>query len=78
MLGESYSPEDDEDAATVTVGGVRVPRGRFRTEVSVAKAGNWVLLHGIDATIAKTATVTGMGGGASNGSSDDGVGDQSG
>ena len=60
VLGEAYSPDDDEDVATVTVSAVSIPRERFRTEVTVAKAGNWVLLHGIDGTIAKTATVTGM------------------
>ena len=53
--------------ATATVAAISIPRGRFRTEVSMAKAGNWVLLHGIDRTIAKTATVTGVGGGGGEG-----------
>lgn len=57
VLGEGYSPQDDEDMATATVEAVAIPRGRHRTEVTIAKAGNWVLLDGIDANIAKTATV---------------------
>ncbi|GAX10690.1 116 kDa U5 small nuclear ribonucleoprotein component [Fistulifera solaris] len=58
VLGESYSPEDDdEDTAKCVIQGVAIPRGRFHTHVSVATAGNWVLLEGIDAHIAKTATI---------------------
>lgn len=60
VLGEAYTPDDDEDVALATVEAVAIPRGRFRTEVSVATAGNWVLLDGIDASIAKTATIVGM------------------
>jgi hypothetical protein len=58
VLGEAYSPDDDEDMATATVSAVSIPRGRKRTEVTMAKAGNWVLLEGVDANIAKTATIT--------------------
>lgn len=60
---------DDEDAATCEVETVAIPRGRGRTVVSAAKAGNWVLLSGVDANIAKTATIVGLGDGtaASNG-----------
>ena len=57
VLGEGYSPLDDEDAAPATVQGVAIPRGRGRMNVSLAKAGNWVLLEGVDANMAKTATV---------------------
>lgn len=58
ILGESYSPDDDdEDTAKGTIQGVAIPRGRFHTHVSMATAGNWVLLEGIDAHIAKTATI---------------------
>ena len=42
VLGEGYSPQDDEDMATATVEAVAVPRGRHRTEINIAKAGNWV------------------------------------
>lgn len=58
VLGEAYSAEDDEDVAYATVKSVSIPRGRYKTDVNVAKAGNWVLIDGIDASIAKTATIT--------------------
>jgi U5 small nuclear ribonucleoprotein component len=58
VMGEGYSPDDDEDVAFATVESVAIPRGRFRTEVTIAKAGSWVLLDGVDANIAKTATIT--------------------
>jgi len=57
VLGEGFSPQDDEDMAVATVEAVAIPRGRHRTEVTIAKAGNWVLLDGVDANIAKTATI---------------------
>jgi U5 small nuclear ribonucleoprotein component len=61
VLGEAYVPEEDEeDCAIATVEGVAIPRGRGQTAVTVATAGNWVLLKGIDATIAKTATIVGL------------------
>ena len=63
VLGETYSPEDDEDAAYAVVKSVSIPRGRYKTEVNVAKAGNRVLIDGIDLSIAKAATITGAGGG---------------
>jgi len=57
VLGEGYSPQDDEDVAVATVAAVAIPRGRSRTHVNMAKAGNWVLLEGVDANISKTATI---------------------
>ncbi len=66
VLGEAYSPEDDEDVAYATVKSVSIPRGRYKTEVNVAKAGNWVLIDGIDLSITKTATIT-----SNNGVNDD-------
>ncbi len=57
VLGEGYSPDDEEDMTTATVEGIAVPRGPTRLNVTMAKAGNWVLLEGVDATIAKTATI---------------------
>jgi len=57
VLGEAFSPDDDEDMALATVSAVSIPRGRRRTDVSMARAGNWVMLDGIDANIAKTATI---------------------
>ena len=60
VLGEAYSPQDDEDVAIATVESVSIPRGRSRTDVTAASAGNWVLLGGVDANIAKTATIVGL------------------
>jgi 116 kDa U5 small nuclear ribonucleoprotein component len=58
VLGESFSPDDDEeDMCFATVQTVAIPRGRAHTTISQAGAGTWVLLEGIDATIAKTATI---------------------
>jgi len=50
--------------ALATVSTVSIPRGRRRTEVTMARAGNWVLLDGVDANISKTATITGAGSGS--------------
>jgi 116 kDa U5 small nuclear ribonucleoprotein component len=57
ILGEGYTPEDDEDSVISVVSSVAIPRGRHYIQVSRAKAGNWVLLQGIDASISKTATI---------------------
>jgi 116 kDa U5 small nuclear ribonucleoprotein component len=60
VLGEGYVPdEDDEDMAVATIETVAIPRGRSKIPVTLATAGNWVLLSGVDATIAKTATIVG-------------------
>eukprot|EP00611_Tribonema_gayanum_P025099 TRINITY_DN5655_c0_g1_i1.p1 TRINITY_DN5655_c0_g1~~TRINITY_DN5655_c0_g1_i1.p1 ORF type:complete len:740 (+),score=311.79 TRINITY_DN5655_c0_g1_i1:425-2644(+) len=58
VLGETYSLEDDEDSAVREVTAVSVPGGRHRLDVTLAKAGNWVLLEGVDANITRTATIT--------------------
>ena len=67
VLGEGYVPdEDDEEMAIATIESISIPRGRTRTQVTLATAGNWVMIAGIDATIAKTATIVGK-----NGTSDE-------
>ena len=58
VLGEAYTQEDEEDMAVVEVAALYVSAARFSIEVSSAKAGNWVLIEGIDGPIKKTATVT--------------------
>ena len=58
VLGESYTTDDDEDAAVVEVSGISVSVGRYNIEVTTAVAGNWVLLEGVDGPIKKTATIT--------------------
>jgi len=57
VLGEAYTPDDEEDSALATVGSVWISQARYRVPITLAKAGNWVLLEGIDATVTKTATV---------------------
>jgi len=59
--------------AFATVSSVWIPRGRSRTEVMMARAGNWVLLGGVDADIVKTATIVAAG--KSNFGGDDGDGE---
>ncbi|KAK9906659.1 hypothetical protein WJX75_005709 [Coccomyxa subellipsoidea] len=57
VLGEAYTPEDEEDSAVAEVTRVWVYQARYRIPLSKALAGNWVLLEGLDATITKTATI---------------------
>ena len=57
VLGENYSPDDPEDARPCVVSGVSVCHGRHATDVPSAGPGNLVLLEGVDASIAKTATI---------------------
>lgn len=57
MLGEAYTPEDEEDSAVATVGSVWVYQARYRVPVARATAGNLVLIEGVDATITRTATL---------------------
>jgi hypothetical protein len=73
VLGEAYSPDDDEDMAMATVEAVSIPRGRSRTDVTMAKAGNWILLDGVDANISKTATITSATGDENNPAEDDDI-----
>lgn len=58
VLGEAYTQEDEEDMAILEVTNLAVGVGRFSIEVSSCKAGNWILLEGVDAPIKKTATIT--------------------
>ncbi len=57
VLGEGYTPDDEEDSAVAEVSAVYVYQARYRTPLARATAGNLVLVEGIDATINKTATV---------------------
>jgi len=58
VLGEAYSLDDEEDMVIGEIAAVSVAQGRYRVEVSRARAGNWVLLSGVDSSINKTATIT--------------------
>lgn len=57
VLGEAYTPEDEEDSRLAQVTAVWVYQARYRVPLPRATAGNWVLLEGLDATITKTATI---------------------
>lgn len=58
VLGESYTEDDEEDMAILEVSGLYVSIGRYSIEITSAKAGNWILIEGIDSPIKKTATIT--------------------
>ena len=57
VLGESFSPDDDEDSAMATVTAVWAYQARYRMPLQRGSAGCWVLVEGLDATISKTATI---------------------
>ncbi len=57
VLGENYSPDDEEDSTIASVTSVWIFQGRYRIPISLGKAGNWVMLGGIDSSIVKTATI---------------------
>ncbi|CAM9466000.1 unnamed protein product [Chrysoparadoxa australica] len=57
VMGEGYSPEDDEDMVVCEVAAISAPQGRHTMDLSMGKAGNWVMLEGVDASINKTATI---------------------
>jgi 116 kDa U5 small nuclear ribonucleoprotein component len=58
VLGEAYTVDDEEDMAVLEIKALYVSMARFSIEVNSAKAGNWVLIEGVDAPIKKTATIT--------------------
>lgn len=57
VLGEGYTPDDEEDSTVATVTAVWVYQARYRVPLARGFAGSWVLLEGLDATITKTATI---------------------
>ena len=61
VLGEGYSKDDEEDMVVKEVNGVYISESRYNIAVEFIPAGNWVLLSGVDESIAKTATITDMG-----------------
>ncbi|KAG0348168.1 U5 small nuclear ribonucleoprotein component [Podila humilis] len=60
VLGEGYTVDDDEDMTVQQVEAVSIFESRYRVETREIVAGNWVLLSGVDQSITKTATITGM------------------
>ncbi|KAI0050624.1 Calreticulin-domain-containing protein [Auriscalpium vulgare] len=57
VLGEGYSPEDEEDMMKVQIDDIWVSESRYFIPVDEAPAGNLILLGGVDASITKTATL---------------------
>jgi U5 small nuclear ribonucleoprotein component len=53
VLGESYSPEDDEDAAPATVAALFLHQGRYRLPLQEARPGMLVLVAGLDAAMGR-------------------------
>eukprot|EP01138_Halocafeteria_seosinensis_P015966 gb/GECG01016294.1/.p1 GENE.gb/GECG01016294.1/~~gb/GECG01016294.1/.p1 ORF type:complete len:994 (+),score=128.14 gb/GECG01016294.1/:1-2982(+) len=66
VLGEAYSPDDDEDMSSGIIKTVSVGQSRYRMNLNRVPAGNWVMLEGIDEYISKTATITEEEGGVSD------------
>jgi len=58
VLAETYSTENEEDMAIEDITGLYIYNCRYKVDITVAGAGNLVLLEGVDQTIAKTATIT--------------------
>jgi U5 small nuclear ribonucleoprotein component len=57
ILGENYSPDDEEDSRICHVGRIWIYNARYRIEVNRIPAGNWVLIEGIEQSIVKTSTI---------------------
>lgn len=57
VLGEGYSPEDEEDMVKAVVENIWIYQSRYLIETEEVAAGNLVLLGGVDASISKTATL---------------------
>jgi U5 small nuclear ribonucleoprotein component len=60
VLGEGYSPDDEEDMTAKEVTKLWVYQARDRMPISEAPPGSWVLIEGVDASIMKTATICNM------------------
>ncbi|KAI9359322.1 P-loop containing nucleoside triphosphate hydrolase protein [Zopfochytrium polystomum] len=58
VLGERYSPNDEEDMVVKAVEGLSVFQSRYSIKTTSVPAGNWVLLAGVESSIVKTATIT--------------------
>ncbi|KIK02044.1 hypothetical protein K443DRAFT_97639 [Laccaria amethystina LaAM-08-1] len=61
VLGEGYSPEDEEDMMAATVENLWISESRYFIPADEIPAGNLVLIGGVDASISKTATLAGVG-----------------
>ena len=57
VLGEGYTVEEEEDMIVKTASRLWIMQSRYKIEVDMMTAGNWVMIEGIDQTISKTATL---------------------
>lgn len=57
VLGEGYSPEDEEDMTVKEVTKLWIYQARDRIPISSAPPGSWILIEGVDASIMKSATL---------------------
>lgn len=57
VLGEGYTVEEEEDMIVKTIGKLWIMQGRYKIDVDMMTAGNWIMIEGIDQSISKTATV---------------------
>lgn len=57
ILGEGYTVEEEEDMIVKTAARLWIMQSRYKIEVDMMTAGNWVMIEGIDQTITKTATL---------------------
>ncbi|KAF8633597.1 hypothetical protein AX15_001389 [Amanita polypyramis BW_CC] len=57
VLGEGYSPEDEEDMMVATIEDLWISEARYFLPAEEVPAGNLVLIGGVDASITKTATL---------------------
>ncbi|KAF9072709.1 u5 small nuclear ribonucleoprotein component [Rhodocollybia butyracea] len=61
VLGEGFSPEDEEDMMKATVEDLWISQARYFIPTDEIPAGNLVLIGGVDASISKTATLASVG-----------------
>ncbi|EJC98753.1 P-loop containing nucleoside triphosphate hydrolase protein [Fomitiporia mediterranea MF3/22] len=57
VLGEGYSPEDEEDMMKAVVEDLWIAEARYNIPAEEVPAGNLVLLGGVDASITKSGTI---------------------
>jgi U5 small nuclear ribonucleoprotein component len=57
ILGENYTPQDEEDSRYCQAGRIWIYNARYKIEVNRIPAGNWVLIEGIEQSIVKTSTI---------------------
>ena len=57
VLGENFSPDDDEDCVVKTVSNMWMYEARYRIPIDEARAGAWVLLKASNQSITTTATL---------------------